>query len=119
MGGTRKEIIQPKGSSFISSRIPSIKFLGKKGWLKRLHQTDPTSYSSNITNFYQSQSSELIHIHKSNISKSAIFLADSTMATKLDVDNSFYDDHDRSYRRLKISDREFEAIITGGASELP
>jgi len=110
-----KESSQVNSTSFPPLRIPSIKFLGKKGWLERHEQIVTTSFSSNTINLPQSQPLQLIQ-EKSFTSPTPI---EYISIPRLEVDTTLYHNFDAEYGRLKISEREIESITMGGATELP
>merc|ERR1739845_279753 len=93
-------------------RIPSIQFLGKQGWIERHQQATTSSLLSKTTNLPQSQPTQ------EKISNTPTPTESLPKAISA-IDTTLFDDFDPKYGRLKISEREIEALMMGGASELP
>merc|ERR1712226_490498 len=98
-------------SKFISDppmplRISSIKFLGKQGWQERLQQTATGIPQSQD----QRQTTEMIPTDTNQCHH---------QSSKYTIESNIYADLHSEYGRLAISEREIEALMMGGASELP
>ena len=87
---SKEEIAEPsmETSSALKVRVPSIQFLGKEGWMKKLSVSGESSSTPTVTHLKPNHSNIL---SGSNISP--------------------------TYGRLPFSEREMEALLMGGASE--